>query len=176
MSVHPLCMSVLSLAPFFPLAAEVSGVLPALASTLLPAVCLWHPSSSYLEQGMLLCREGTDPLSFQPPGFLQNFCAYSSCKIQMYPSDLVWVAAFLTPGFSTEHSVHLGEIKVPSCSTLHSPACWAGLYFPITPLVRWVQQALPVGIFIFLQHLAFAARHSLMKRWPKSTDWQLNLP
>lgn len=27
-----------------------------------PAVCLWHPSSSYLEQGMLFCTEGTAPL------------------------------------------------------------------------------------------------------------------
>lgn len=44
---------------------------PASSSQHYPAaVCLWHLRSSFLEEGVLLCRGGTDPLSFQPPGFL----------------------------------------------------------------------------------------------------------
>lgn len=75
--VYPLCTSVLS-GSFFPTGSRSVWSPASSGQHSTPAVCLWQPPSSYLEQGMLLCREGTDPL----PSSLQDFCAYDLWKIK----------------------------------------------------------------------------------------------
>lgn len=168
--VYPLCMSVLSLAPCSPL-AEVSGVLAALAST--------HPQQFAFGTCLALtwskgCCSAERALTHSPSR-LQDFCRISVLMTRgKYKCNQVtwcwWLYGWHQVSALSTQCI-LVRLGFPPAPFLHSPGRCAGLYFPVKSLVRWVKQDSPVGIFIFLQHLAFAARHSPMKRWSKNTDW-----